>query len=130
MGPRRKEPTGKPFMRVPLNTKPAAKKKQAENRPAGDPMGAIDRANRSQATEAKEMKMTKKPMKKYAKGGKIDGCATKGKTKTKMVKMAMGGRVPPPTGGIARGAMIRPENRGGPARVTFKKGGSCGTRGK
>jgi hypothetical protein len=30
-------------------------------------------------------------VKKYAKGGSIDGCATKGKTKTKMVKMAMGG---------------------------------------
>jgi hypothetical protein len=27
----------------------------------------------------------------YAKGGSVDGCATKGKTKTKMVKMAMGG---------------------------------------
>lgn len=28
----------------------------------------------------------------YAKGGSIDGCATKGKTKGKMVKMAMGGK--------------------------------------
>jgi hypothetical protein len=28
----------------------------------------------------------------YKKGGKIDGCATKGKTKGKMVKMAMGGK--------------------------------------
>jgi hypothetical protein len=34
--------------------------KEPENRPARDPMGAIDRANRSQAMEAKEMKMTKK----------------------------------------------------------------------
>ena len=34
-------------------------------------------------------------MKKYAEGGtvgKADGCATKGKTHTKMVKMAMGGK--------------------------------------
>jgi len=31
-------------------------------------------------------------MKKYAKGGSIDGCATKGKTKGKMVTMAMGGK--------------------------------------
>jgi hypothetical protein len=28
----------------------------------------------------------------YAKGGSIDGCATKGKTKGAMVKMAMGGK--------------------------------------
>ncbi len=28
----------------------------------------------------------------FAKGGSIDGCATKGKTKGKMVKMAMGGK--------------------------------------
>ena len=28
----------------------------------------------------------------YAKGGSIDGCAVKGKTKGKMVKMAMGGK--------------------------------------
>jgi hypothetical protein len=41
----------------------------------------------------------KKPAKKmmgggmaYNKGGSIDGCATKGKTKGKMVKMAMGGK--------------------------------------
>jgi hypothetical protein len=34
---------------------------------------------------------TKTKMVKMAKGGSIDGCATKGKTKTKMVKMAMGG---------------------------------------
>lgn len=29
---------------------------------------------------------------KYAKGGSIDGCATKGKTKGTMVKMAKGGK--------------------------------------
>lgn len=28
----------------------------------------------------------------FAKGGSVDGCATKGKTKGKIVKMAMGGR--------------------------------------
>jgi DnaK suppressor protein len=82
--------------------------------------GAIGRANREQARETQDRK-AKRPMakggkvmkhaskagnamkkksadtmgramvKKYAKGGSIDGCATKGKTKTKMVKMAMGG---------------------------------------
>ena len=31
-------------------------------------------------------------MPKFAKGGSIDGCATKGKTKTTMVKMARGGK--------------------------------------
>ncbi len=77
--------------------------------------GAIERGNREQARESimpkrakggKVMKhaskagnaMKKKSadtmgraMKKYAKGGSVDGCATKGKTKGKMVKMAMGG---------------------------------------
>lgn len=58
----------------------------------------------------------------YAKGGKVDGCATKGKTKTKMVKMAMGGMAHP-------GMMA--ENRGGPERMQmpgFKRGGK--TKGK
>jgi hypothetical protein len=104
---RRKEPEGKPFMRVPLDRPPVKKpmpkkaKKPVESQPAGDPMKAIDRANRSQAMEAKEMKMMKKPMKKYAKGGsscgtkkmakggmvskRADGKATRGKTKCKMV---------------------------------------------
>lgn len=81
--------------------------------------GAVERGNREQARESimpkrakggKVMKhaskagnaMKKKSadtmgraMKKYAKGGtvgKADGCATKGKTHTKMVKMAMGGK--------------------------------------
>lgn len=80
-------------------------------------------------------------MKKYAKGGtvgKADGCATKGKTHTKMVKMAMGGMVgtgkmPAPGGKMPMGpaaarGMMRPENRGGPARATFKSGGSCGMK--
>jgi hypothetical protein len=120
MTPKRTEPKGKPFMRVPLNP---PKKKSAENRPAGDPMKAVDRANRSQAMEAKEMKMTKKPMKKYAKGGKIDGCATKGKTKTKMVKMAMGGKAMMAQQGNNRGAAMLPGRK-------FKSGGSCGARGK
>lgn len=83
--------------------------------------GAISRAARSQGMEAREpmpprttgrkkggkiMKKSDKAgralvrksadtmgraMKKYAKGGSIDGCATKGKTKGKMVTMARGG---------------------------------------
>jgi hypothetical protein len=58
--------------------------------------GAVERGNREQAREDREYEMVfkKKPTKKYAKGGsvgKADGCAKKGKTHTKMVKMAMGG---------------------------------------
>jgi len=34
----------------------------------------------------------KKPVKKMAKGGSVDGCAIRGKTKGTMVKMAMGGK--------------------------------------
>lgn len=57
-----------------------------------------------------------KGMKKFAKGGSIDGCAKKGKTKAKMVKMARGGMA------MQRG--MRNEF-GGVARA---KGGSCGMK--
>lgn len=110
--------------------------------------GAVERGNREQARETQDLK-AKRPMakggkvmkkatkagralvkksadtmgramvKKYAKGGSIDGCATKGKTKGKMVKMAMGG-------------MMRGMDEGGPAMMTmdrpmgYKKGGKTG----
>ena len=52
-------------------------------------------------------------MKKFAKGGSIDGCAVKGKTKASMVKMARGGA-----------AQMRGRDHFGGA--SFKKGGkSC-----
>ena len=51
-------------------------------------------------------------MPKFAKGGSIDGCAVKGKTKTSMVKMARGGA-----------AQMRSRDSYGGAN--FKKGGSC-----
>lgn len=139
MNRRPTEPAGKPFLRVRLDGAPK-KTKTSENRSADAlQKGAIERGNREQARETKEMKMMKKPMKKYAKGGKIDGCATKGKTKTKMVKMAAGGstglsraaamsgRTMPTTGtagrttGTAKAAAM--------SGRTFKKGGSsCGTK--
>ena len=80
----------------PLARKLRAAAKEPENRPATSlQKGAVERGNREQAREAKETKMMKKPMmKKYAKGGsvgKADGVAKKGKTHTKMVKMAKGG---------------------------------------
>lgn len=133
---RRKEPEGKPFLRVPIKKpapkKPEAKKpapkKPAPKKPSASEMllkDAVERGNREQARESEILKakggkvmkcgskagnamkkksadtmgramVKKKAMggKMYAKGGsvgKADGCATKGKTKTKMVKMAMGG---------------------------------------
>lgn len=120
----------------PAKPKPTAKPKPKPT-PTPSVMDAIDRANREQAREAEEMKRMKagkKPvgmksggkMKKYAKGGSVDGCASKGKTKTKMVKMAMGGlagRTP-----AGRSMMMRPETQGGPTRATFKRGGSCGMK--
>ena len=51
-------------------------------------------------------------MPKFAKGGSIDGCAIKGKTKTSMVKMARGGA-----------AKMRGRDSYGGAE--FKNGGSC-----
>ncbi len=125
---RRKEPEGKPFLRVPLREpvksapkKPESKPKSKTSlKPTAAEAAAIDRANREQAREsimpkrAKGGKVMKKATKagnamkkksadtmgramdkKYAKGGtvgKADGCATKGKTHTKMVKMARGGK--------------------------------------
>lgn len=106
-------PKKKPYARP--TTKPKKPSMTAEDLQKG----AVERGNREQAREAimpkrakggKVMKhaskagnaMKKKSadtmgraMKKYAKGGtvgKADGCATKGKTHTKMVKMARGGK--------------------------------------
>jgi len=42
--------------------------------------------------EMAEAKGMKKGGMSYKKGGSVDGCATKGKTKGKMVKMAKGGK--------------------------------------
>ena len=114
----------------PLARRLRALGKESENRSTAElQKGAVERGNREQERESKEKKrmdMEKKPMRKYAKGGKVgkaDGIAKKGKTKAKMVKMAMGGLA-------GRGAMVRGQMQGGPARATFKKGGSCGMKGK
>jgi hypothetical protein len=53
--------------------------------------GAPPAMLKHEKAEAKGKKMMGGGMA-YAKGGSIDGCATKGKTKGKMVKMAMGGK--------------------------------------
>ena len=57
-----------------------------------------------------------KGMKKYAKGGAVDGCAKKGKTKGTMIKMARGGMT------MQRGTR---NEFGGVQRA---KGGSCGMK--
>jgi hypothetical protein len=115
-------------MAKPPAPKPTAAPKKPRSLTVEDlQKGAVERGNREQAREAQDlrrMNMKKKPMSNYAKGGKIDGVAKKGKTKGKMVKMAMGGLA----GRNAMGAMVRSQNYGGPARATFKRGGSCGMK--
>jgi hypothetical protein len=108
---RRKEAGGKPFLRVPIKKPVPAeskKKKPTTSRSAKEPTQAdLDRHMRMQGMEQKEAEMmTKKPMKKMAKGGKVgkaDGCAKKGKTHTKMVTMAMGGMARYKRGGKMKG---------------------------
>jgi len=77
--------------------------------------GMADKAGR--ALVKKSADTMGRAMKKYAKGGSVssraDGCATKGKTNTKMVAMARGGAA------TMRGP--RMDHAG----VERKKGGSC-----
>ena len=79
--------------------------------PTSDQMGSMDmakggKAKAKPAAKGKPFAATKfgaammkkgadakgRAMPKFAKGGSIDGCAVKGKTKTTMVKMARGGK--------------------------------------
>ena len=79
------------------------RRRQAEGvKPAKKPMakGGKVMKHASKAGNAMKKKsadtMGRAMVKKYAKGGtvgKADGCAVKGKTHTKMVKMAMGGKM-------------------------------------
>jgi hypothetical protein len=55
----------------PAKKKPAAKPAMASKKPV--------------AASKKPVASTKTPVKKYAKGGSIDGCAIKGKTKGRMM---------------------------------------------
>ena len=67
----------------------------------------------------------------YASGGSVsstskraDGCATKGKTDTKMVKMALGGSLSDM--GLRRAPVAAPKPQGmGANMMRRKKGGSC-----
>ena len=86
----------------------------ADANKSSDPLGALVRAKRftdvgsekdprgrgfNRAPSGSDVDMRARGFKGYAKGGSVssasaraDGCATKGKTKGKMVKMAMGGK--------------------------------------
>lgn len=61
----------------------------SENKKGGKIMKHASKAGN--AMKRKSADTMGRAMKKYAKGGSIDGCATKGKTKGKMVTMARGG---------------------------------------
>ena len=82
--------------------KPAAKGKAKGNPFAATKFGA--------AMMKKSADTKGRAMPKFAKGGSIDGCAVKGKTKTSMVKMARGGSP----------LMRKRDSYGG---AMFKKGG-------
>ena len=65
--------------------------------PTAKGMGSMDMAKGGKATKfgkamVKKSADTKGRAMKFTKGGSIDGCATKGKTKTTMVKMNRGGK--------------------------------------
>jgi hypothetical protein len=107
------------FKSVPFEERAAAARRQAEGKAKG---GKIMKkkvkakpfaATKFGAAMKKKSADTKgRAMMKFAKGGSIDGCAVKGKTKTSMVKMARGGS-----------AKMRGRDSYGGAE--FKKGGSC-----
>ena len=94
-------------------------KKPSEYAKGGKVMKKATKAGKAMVKKSADT-MGRAMVKKYAKGGSIDGCATKGKTKGKMVKMAMGGMA-------GRGMMA--EDMGGPAMMNmpgYKKGGKTG----
>jgi hypothetical protein len=59
--------------------------------PMGEPPVNVDGMPGTEKKRPKNAAGTKVPVKK-AKGGSIDGCAIRGKTKGTMVKMAKGGK--------------------------------------
>jgi hypothetical protein len=88
-----------------------AKGGKAKMKPAAKAKGKPFAATKFGAAMVKKSADTKgRAMPKFAKGGSIDGCAVKGKTKTSMVKMARGGA-----------AQMRGRDHFGGA--AFKKGG-------
>jgi hypothetical protein len=70
----------------------AMMKKMAKGGKAKADMQEMFGKKKSAAKKAPAKKMAMGGEMKYAKGGSIDGCAIKGKTKGAMVKMAKGGK--------------------------------------
>jgi hypothetical protein len=115
--PMKKKPTKEPITggadTVPLTPGRKEFLKELAKRNAKPGMAKGGKATKFGAAMVKKSADTKgRAMKKFAKGGSIDGCAVKGKTKTSMVKMARGGA-----------AQMRSRDSYGGAN--FKKGGSC-----
>jgi len=120
--------SSKPPQPTPAERAAGAKfRKSIKNiKPTPEQAAAIGRGNRSTgmakggkaatkfgaAMKKKSADTKGRAMMKFAKGGSIDGCAVKGKTKTSMVKMARGGS-----------AKMRGRDSYGGAE--FKNGGSC-----
>jgi hypothetical protein len=69
----------------------AAKDKKIVKKAVGMHEKQLHGGKKSDMTKLKSGGMTCAPARKMAKGGSIDGCATKGKTKGTMIKMKRGG---------------------------------------
>ena len=111
--PMPKEPITGGANTVPLTPERKEFLKEMAKRNAKPGMAKGGKATKFGAAMKKKSADTKgRAMMKFAKGGSIDGCAVKGKTKTSMVKMARGGA-----------AKMRGRDSYGGAQ--FKKGGSC-----
>jgi hypothetical protein len=111
--PMPKEPITGGANTVPLTPERKEFLKEMAKRNAKPGMAKGGKATKFGAAMKKKSADTKgRAMMKFAKGGSIDGCAVKGKTKTSMVKMARGGAA----------KMRGRDNYGG---AEFKKGGSC-----
>jgi hypothetical protein len=111
--PMPKEPITGGANTVPLTPERKEFLKEMAKRNAKPGMAKGGKATKFGAAMKKKSADTKgRAMMKFAKGGSIDGCAVKGKTKTSMVKMARGGA-----------AKMRGRDSYGGAQ--FKNGGSC-----
>ena len=67
------------------------KMRKKDTAAAGYAKGGMMADKMGRAMKKKSADTMGRAMKKYAKGGSIDGCATKGKTKGTMIQMAKGG---------------------------------------
>jgi hypothetical protein len=76
-----------------MNKRPTEPAPNAPTRRPTPPISSGATGKRTPKEEAEKKAMEKKyPFNKYAKGGSVDGVARKGKTSTKRVVMAKGGK--------------------------------------